>query len=93
MLSGALASGAGYAIWYRALPALKATNAAIVQLGVPVIAAAGGIAFLGEPLTLRLVLASLAVLGGIALVIFEKQHAATSLIFSLHWYQEYPGGA
>jgi drug/metabolite transporter (DMT)-like permease len=79
VLSGALASGAGYAIWYRALPALKATNAAIVQLGVPVIAAAGGIAFLGEPLTLRLVLASLAVLGGIALVIFEKQHAATSV--------------
>lgn len=75
VLSGALASGVGYAIWYAALPALKATTAATVQLSVPVIAATGGIAFLGEPVTLRIVLASVAILGGIALVIFEKQHA------------------
>ena len=67
--SGALASGIGYAIWYTALPALKATNAATVQLSVPVIAALGGVVFLGEQITLRLVLASLAILGGIALVI------------------------
>jgi drug/metabolite transporter (DMT)-like permease len=73
--SGALASGIGYAIWYTALPALKAAKAATVQLSVPVIAAMGGIAFLGEPLTLRLVLASAAILGGIALVILEKQQA------------------
>ncbi len=73
--SGALASGMGYAIWYTALPELKATNAATVQLSVPVIAALGGIAFLGEPITLRLVLTSVAILGGIALVILEKQHA------------------
>lgn len=73
--SGAMASGLGYALWYRVLPALKATSAATVQLSVPVIAAAGGIVFLGEPLTLRLVLASVTVLGGIALVIFGKQHA------------------
>jgi drug/metabolite transporter (DMT)-like permease len=53
--SGALASGIGYAIWYTALPALKAAKAATVQLSVPVIAALGGIVFLGEPLTLRLV--------------------------------------
>ncbi|MGN6113575.1 MAG: DMT family transporter [Luteimonas sp.] len=66
--SGALASGLGYAIWYTALPSLKATTAATVQLCVPVLAAAGGIAFLGEPLTLRLVAASVAILGGIALV-------------------------
>ena len=72
--SGALASGIGYAIWYTALPALKATNAATVQLSVPVIAALGGIVFLGEDITLRLVLASVAILGGIALVILEKQH-------------------
>jgi drug/metabolite transporter (DMT)-like permease len=71
--SGALASGLGYAIWYTALPALKATNAATVQLSVPVIAALGGIIFLGEPVTLRLALASVAILGGIALVIREKQ--------------------
>lgn len=73
VMSGALASGIGYAIWYTALPRLRATNAATVQLSVPVIAAVGGIIFLGEPITLRLVLASLAILGGIALVILEKR--------------------
>lgn len=73
--SGALASGMGYAVWYTALPALQATSAATVQLSVPVIAALGGIVFLGESLTLRLVLASVAILGGIALVIFEKQRS------------------
>lgn len=71
--SGALASGLGYAIWYTALPALKNTSAASVQLSVPVIAAVGGIAFLGEPITLRLILASVAILGGIALVIVQKR--------------------
>ena len=73
--SGALASGLGYAIWYTALPALKATNAATVQLSVPVIAALGGVMFLGEAITLRLALASTAILGGIALVILEKRAA------------------
>lgn len=73
VLSGALASGIGYAIWYTALPALKATNAATVQLSVPVIAAMGGFVFLGEPMTLRLVLASAAILGGIGMVIIEKK--------------------
>ena len=72
--SGALASGIGYAIWYTALPALKATHAATVQLSVPVIAALGGIVLLGEAITLRLVLASVAILSGITLVILEKQH-------------------
>lgn len=75
VVSGALASGLGYAIWYQALPALKATHAATVQLSVPVLAALGGIVFLGEPLTMRMVLASIAVLGGIALVILEKKPA------------------
>jgi drug/metabolite transporter (DMT)-like permease len=71
--SGALASGLGYAIWYTALPALKATVAASVQLSVPVIAALGGVLLLGEHISLRLVLASIAILGGIALVILEKR--------------------
>jgi len=71
--SGALASGLGYATWYTALPALKNTSAASVQLSVPVIAAVGGIIFLGEPMTLRLLLASVAILGGIALVIVQKR--------------------
>ena len=73
--SGALASGIGYAIWYTALPALKATHAATVQLSVPVIAALGGIILLGEPITPRLLLASAAILGGIALVIQKRRHA------------------
>jgi drug/metabolite transporter (DMT)-like permease len=71
--SGALASGIGYTIWYTALPGLKATNAATVQLSVPVIAALGGVLFLGEPISMRLVLATIAILGGIAIVILEKQ--------------------
>lgn len=73
MASGALASGVGYAIWYTALPLLKSTTAATVQLSVPVIAAVGGVILLSEPLTLRMALASVAILGGIALVILEKQ--------------------
>ena len=73
LASGALTSGIGYAIWYTVLPALKATQAATVQLSVPVIAALGGIVFLGESLTLRLILASIAILGGIALVILERR--------------------
>jgi drug/metabolite transporter (DMT)-like permease len=71
--SGAIASGLGYAIWYTVLPALKATAAATVQLSVPVLAALGGIVFLGEQVTLRLALASVAVLGGIALVVIERR--------------------
>ena len=73
LASGALTSAIGYALWYTILPALKATNAATVQLSVPVIAALGGVLVLGESITLRLVLASCAILGGIAMVILEKQ--------------------
>lgn len=71
--SGALASGLGYAVWYTALSALKATKAATVQLSVPVVAALGGVAFLGEAITLRLTLASIAILGDIALIILEER--------------------
>ena len=66
---------AGERLFGTALPALKATHAATVQLSVPIIAALGGIVFLGEPMTLRLVLATVAILGGIALVILEKRYA------------------
>lgn len=66
-LSGGVTSGLGYALWYRLLPRLGASTASVVQLSVPVIAVAGGMAFLGEPLTLRIVLASVLVLGGIAI--------------------------
>ena len=68
VMSGALASGVGYAIWYTALPAMRATTAATVQLSVPVLTALAGLSWLGEQLTLRLVIASVAILGGIALV-------------------------
>jgi drug/metabolite transporter (DMT)-like permease len=72
-ISGAITSGLGYVIWYTALPGLKANSAASVQLSVPVLAAAGGILLLGELLTLRFLFASIAVLGGIALVVIEKR--------------------
>jgi drug/metabolite transporter (DMT)-like permease len=72
IVSGAIASGVGYVIWYSALPGLKATTAATVQLSVPVLAAVGGILFLSESITLRLLFASLLILGGIGLVIIEK---------------------
>lgn len=71
LASGALASGLGYAVWYTALPGLKVTSAATAQLSVPVIAALGGVLWLDEPMTLRLVIASVAVLGGIALVVIN----------------------
>ncbi len=76
VLSGTIASGLGYVVWYAALPGLKAASAATVQLSVPVLAAAGGILFLREPLTLRYLFASIAVLGGIALVVIEKQRTS-----------------
>lgn len=75
VISGALTSGLGYVIWYSALPALKSISAASVQLSVPVLTALGGIALLGESITLRFLLASVAVLGGIALVVLEPRRA------------------
>jgi drug/metabolite transporter (DMT)-like permease len=76
LLSGALASGMGYAIWYSALRGLRPAEAATVQLSVPVIAAAGGALLLGEPLSLRLFVCALAILGGIALVLLAARPAA-----------------
>jgi len=70
--SGALASGLGYVAWYAALKGLAANRAATVQLSVPVIAAIGGVVLLAEPVTIRLVIASLATLGGISLVLAQR---------------------
>ncbi len=75
--SGAVTSGLGYALWYSVLPALKATQAATIQLSVPVLAALGGVALLGEVMTDQFVWASVATLGGIALVIWGKRAAQT----------------
>lgn len=72
--SGAITSGLGYALWYAVLPVLKSTSAATIQLSVPVIAAAGGVIFLGEALSFRLVAATIAILGGITLVIMAKKN-------------------
>jgi drug/metabolite transporter (DMT)-like permease len=69
VISGAVTSGLGYVLWYAALPALSATSAATIQLCVPAIAALGGVVLLAEPITARLLFASAAILGGIALTI------------------------
>jgi len=70
--SGAIASGIGYVIWYAALRGLTATSAATVQLSVPVIAAVGGVMLMSEDVTLRLVIASVATLGGVAVVLTQR---------------------
>lgn len=74
LLSGAVASGLGYVIWYAALPGLSSDRAAAVQLSVPALAAIAGVVMLSEPLTDRLIIATLATLGGIGLVIAQKRH-------------------
>lgn len=73
VVSGALTSGVGYAVWYKVLPNLPTSNAATVQLSVPVIAALGGVVLIGEPLSWRLVGAAIAILMGIALVILNAK--------------------
>lgn len=75
LASGALASGAGYCIWYAALPALRAASAAAAQLAVPVLTALGAVAWLGEAVSWRLAGASAAILGGIALVVVRARTA------------------
>ena len=76
ILSGGLTSAIGYVIWYAALRDHSATSAALVQLLVPVLAAVGGVAFLSEPLTLRLMLASALIIGGVALALTHREDAA-----------------
>ncbi len=82
LASGAGASGLGYIVWYTALPLLTATRAAIVQLSVPILAAGGGVLFLGESLNSRFIIAAVLVLGGIAFAVSvqakPRQAAATS---------------
>lgn len=73
VLSGAVASGIGYAVWYAALKFHTATRAAVMQLAVPALAALGGVIFLGESVSLRLLVASGSILGGIALVILGRK--------------------
>jgi drug/metabolite transporter (DMT)-like permease len=76
MLSGGIASGVGYVVWYAALRGLTGTRAATVQLSVPVIAAFAGVVFLGEQVTPRLLLASAATLGGVWIVLAQRTRAS-----------------
>jgi len=78
LVSGGVTSGLGYVLWYRALPRLSVTQAAVAQVGVPVIAAVGGVVLLGEPLSLRLILAGAAVLGGIGLLLSRRRRPAAA---------------
>ena len=73
ILSGAVASGIGYAVWYAALEFHTAARAAILQLAVPVLAAGGGVIFLSETISLRLLTATILILGGIGLAIFGRK--------------------
>ncbi|MEM6897407.1 MAG: DMT family transporter [Pseudomonadota bacterium] len=73
VVSGAVTSGLGYALWYAVLPQLKPSVAAVAQLTVPLIAMAGGMVFLAEPLTLRFALASVIVLGGVAYAVLAQR--------------------
>jgi drug/metabolite transporter (DMT)-like permease len=67
-----LASGIGYAIWYAVLPALSSISAGVLQLTVPILAGLGGVIFVSEPLTLRLVVSGLLILMGLFLIIRQK---------------------
>lgn len=73
-ISGSLASGLGYAVWYKALDGLTATQAAVIQLSVPMIAAFGGVLFVSEEITWRLVFAGLLILGGILAVVLGRYY-------------------
>ena len=73
VVSGGLTSGIGYVIWYAALRGLTATRSATVQLTVPVIAALGGVIFMSEAVSLRLVVATATILGGVGLVLGGKE--------------------
>lgn len=77
VVSGALTSGIGYVMWYAALRGLTAMRAASVQLSVPPIAAIGGAIALSEPITARLLISSIAILGGIAAVLATRARSAT----------------
>jgi drug/metabolite transporter (DMT)-like permease len=75
-LSGGLTSAIGYVIWYAALRDHSATSAALVQLLVPVLAALGGVVLLSEALTMRLLLSSAMIIGGVALALMQRKNSA-----------------
>lgn len=76
LLSGGITSGVGYTIWYIALNDLSSTQASVIQLSVPIIAAIGGVIFVSELITFRLIISAIIVLGGILMVVLGKYFAA-----------------
>lgn len=79
LVSGAIASGLGYIVWYSALPGLTRTRAAFVQLTVPALAAAGGVVFVGEALTGRVVVATAGIIGGVALALLASERRRSAI--------------
>jgi drug/metabolite transporter (DMT)-like permease len=75
LISGFVTSGLGYVLWYKALRSLTTTQASLVQLLVPVLAALGGVAFLSEPMSMRLIVASALILGGITMALLKPDSA------------------
>jgi drug/metabolite transporter (DMT)-like permease len=73
IISGAIASGIGYVVWYAALKGLTTTQAALLQLSVPIIAAFGGVIFLSETITIRLIVAGVLIIGGVTLALVNKR--------------------
>ncbi len=80
IVSGAVASGVGYAIWYTALPGLGATRAAVLQLLVPVLATVGAAFWLGESVSMRFIVASGAILGGVMLTVLAERRRAAARV-------------
>jgi len=76
VISGAVTSGLGYAIWYSAVKGLSAAQGGVVQLSVPIIAAIGGVIFVSEPLTQRLCISAVLILGGIALTMIRPRKSS-----------------
>jgi len=72
ILSGGFTTAMGYVLWFSAIRNLTATRAASVQLFVPVIAAIGGVLFLSESITFRLILSTVLIVGGIGSNLFVR---------------------
>jgi len=80
LISGAVTSGVGYTIWYIALSGLSSTQAAVLQLSVPVIAAIGGVVFVSEEITIRLIISATIVLSGILMVVLGKYYFTKKML-------------
>ena len=73
VISGTVTSGLGYVLWYKVLRNLTTTQASVVQLLVPVLAAFGGVIFLSEQVSVRLIFATIIILGGVSLAAIKNE--------------------